>query len=66
MKPNWEYLRATCLVLGAVLWIIIAMALFFCFVLGAAKLDIGLITMAVLGTFAFVYLSVAIADKLDL
>ena len=52
--------------LGAVLWIIIAMALFFCFVLGAAKLDIGLITMAVLGTFAFVYLSVAIADKLDL
>ena len=66
MKLNWEYLKATGLVLGAILWIVIAMTLFFCFVLGATTLNIGLIAMAVLGTFVFVYLSVAITDKLDL
>lgn len=66
LKLNWEYLKATGLVLGAILWIVIAMTLFFCFVLGATTLNIGLIAMAVLGTFVFVYLSVAITDKLDL
>lgn len=66
MKLNWEYLKATGLVLGAILWIVIAMTLLFCFVLGATTLNIGLIAMAVLGTFVFVYLSVAITDKLDL
>ena len=66
MILNKDYLKATALFLGWIIWVVAAVALIATFVASiiALRIDGILVTLAVAAVF--IYLTVAVADKLDL
>lgn len=66
MKLNKDYLRTTALFLAGIVWVVVAVALVATFVASIITLRIDgiLVTLAVAAVF--IYLTVAVVDKLDL